>query len=572
MQGLTNTLRSLGPGRIIALGVVAAGLIGLFAYIISRVGATDMTPLFAGLDPADSTAIVAELESRGTPFELANGGTTILVPPADVARLRLDMAAAGLPGYGVIGYEIFDNLDALGTTSNIIEINQQRAIEGELARTIRWLDAVANARVHLVLPQRMTFSRETQPPSASIILDIRGGRTLSADQVLAIQNLVASAVNGMQPDKVSVIDQSGRLLSQSSESNRSEQLQTAYEADIEHRIVELLSAYVGAGHVQAKVTASMNFDLVTQSSTQYDPEGVVPGEVSTIERNRESTERQNGEAVTVLTELPNPQGDAAEGTTSLSTDSSTEERVTNRLSVVETATTFAPGSINRLSIAVMIDGSYDQTLTTDADGNEVTEISYRPRTEEELAALRLLVESAVGFDAARGDTIEVQNLQFADGMALAEMQSGAGGDEPGMLDSLGIDLMRLIEIGLLAVLGVVAILFVVRPMLRGVTGGGREATPALAGPAGTAAIAGPVGADGQPLLAAPDGAEGGEPGDPSRPKAPARTDMDEFIDLAKVEGQIRRSSINKVSEIIDNHPQEAVALIRNWLYAEEGQS
>ena len=157
MQGLINTLKSLGPGRIIALGLVAAGLIGLFAYIISRFGSTEMTPLFAGLEPTDSTAIVAELDSRGIEYELVNGGTSILVPPAEVARLRLDLAADGLPGYGVIGYEIFDNLDALGTTSNIIEINQQRAIEGELARTIRWLDAVENARVHLVLPERMTF-------------------------------------------------------------------------------------------------------------------------------------------------------------------------------------------------------------------------------------------------------------------------------------------------------------------------------------------------------------------------------------------------------------------------------
>ncbi len=565
MQGLITTLRSLGPGRIIALGAVAVGLIGLFAYIIARVGATEMTPLFAGLDPADSSAIVAELESRGVPFELANGGTTVLVPADDVARLRLEMAASGLPGYGVIGYEIFDNLDALGTTSNIIEINQQRAIEGELARTIRWLDAVQNARVHLVLPQRMTFSRETQPPSASIILEIRGGRTLSADQVVAIQNLVASAVNGMEPDSVSVIDQSGRLLSQSSRDSRSEQLQSAYEAELEHRIVELLSAYVGAGHVQAKVTASMNFDLVTQSSTQYDPEGVVPEEVSTIERTRESTERQNSEAVTVLTELPDPQASAGEGATSFSTDTTTEERVSNRLSVVETATTFAPGSINRLSIAVMIDGSYERVVTTDADGNEVTEIVYRPRTAEELEAMRLLVESAVGYDPSRGDTIEVQNLPFADGMALAQMQAGAGVEGPGMLEELGIDLMRLIEVGMLVVLAVVAILFVVRPMLRGVMRSNE--TPALAAAAAAPAIAGAVGPDGQPLLAAPEGAAAeGEAG----PSVPARTDMDEFIDLAKVEGQIRRSSVNKVSEIIEAHPQEAVALIRNWLYAEEG--
>ncbi|MGF1626144.1 MAG: flagellar basal-body MS-ring/collar protein FliF [Alphaproteobacteria bacterium] len=570
MQGLINTLRSLGPGRIIALGLVAAGLIGLFAYIISRFSATEMTPLFAGLEPGDSTAIVGELDSRGVDYQLTNGGTTIMVPSTEVARLRLDMAANGLPGYGVIGYEIFDNLDALGTTSNIIEINQQRAIEGELARTIRWLDSVQNARVHLVLPQRMTFSRETQPPSASIILDIRGGRTISADQVMAIQNLVASAVNRMEPDNVSVIDQGGRLLSQSTQTSRSEQLQTAYEAELEHRIVELLSAYVGAGHVQAKVTASMNFDLVTQSSTSYDPEGVVPAEVTTVERTRESTDQRGGDGVTVLAELPNPQDGAVDGTTSFSSDSSLEERVANRLSVVETQTTFAPGAVRRLSIAVMIDGSYDPTVVTDADGNEVSTISYRPRSQEELAAMQALVESAVGYDPARGDTLEVQNLQFAQGMSLAEMQVGSGVEVPGMLEEFGIDLTRLIEILLLVVLALVAIIFVVRPIMRGMSGAG-GAVPALAGAAGNPAIAATMGADGQPLLTGPAGSEG-EAEDDGRPKAPSRTAMDDFIDLAKIEGQVRRSSINKVSEIIDNHPQEAVALLRSWLYTEEGQN
>ncbi|MEZ5669638.1 MAG: flagellar basal-body MS-ring/collar protein FliF [Alphaproteobacteria bacterium] len=360
MQGLITTLRSLGPGRIIALGLVAAGLIGLFAYIFARFSAADMSPLFAGLEPTDSTAIVAELDSRGIEYELANGGETIMVPSTEVARLRLDLAAEGLPGYGVIGYEIFDDLDALGTTSNIIEINQRRAIEGELARTIRWLDAVENARVHLVLPQRTTFSRETQPPSASIILDIRGGRTLSPGQVVAIQNLVASAVNQMTPDEVSIIDQTGRLLTESSQTSGSDQLQGAYETDLEHQIVELLSAYVGAGHVQAKVTATMNFDLVTESQTSYDPAGAVPSETTTIERSQESTDQQSADGVTVLTELPNPQGGANPGTTSLSRDSSTEERVTNLVSVQETQRTVAPGAVQRLSIAVILDGSYDR--------------------------------------------------------------------------------------------------------------------------------------------------------------------------------------------------------------------
>lgn len=577
MQGLIDTIRSLGPGRIIALGAVAAGLIGLFAYIFARFGSAEMAPLFSQLEPGDSTAITSELESRGIDFELAAGGTTILVPSEDVARLRLDLAADGLPGHGVIGYEIFDNLDALGTTSNIIDINRQRAIEGELARTIRWLDAVENARVHLVLPQRATFSRDTQPPSASIILDIRGGRSLATDQVLAIQNLVASAVNAMQPDNVAVIDQSGRLLSESTQNGGSDQLQTAYEAELEHRITELLSAYVGAGHVQAKVTAAMNFDMVTQSATQYDPEGVVPESVSTIDRNRESSDQQNGDAVTVVTELPNPQGEGEPGTTSFTRDTSVEEQVNNRLSVVETQTTFAPGSIDRLSIAVMVDGSYVPVTTTDADGNEVTEITYQQRSPEELAAMRALIVSAVGFDEARGDTIEVQNLQFADGMALAELAAGAGEAGGDMFADLGINLSRLIEIVLLVVLGIVAILFIVRPMMRNLTGSGAEPAAALAG-GGTAAIEGQtqVGPDGQQLLSAPQTDENGNPvaareGDEA-PKMPSRTEMDDFLDHAKIEGQVRRSSINKVSEIIDSNPQEAVALLRNWLYTEEGRA
>src|SRR6266404_6997686 len=193
-----------------AMIAVTTALIGFFAFVIMRVTTPQMTTLFTDLSFEDSSGIIKDLERQAIPFELRNDGAIIMVPKDKVTRLRMKLAEGGLPKGGGVGYEIFDKSDALGTTSFVQNINHLRALEGELARTIRAIDRVQAARVHLVMPERPLFSRDKIEPSASIALKVRGA--LEAQQVRAIRHLVASAVNGLKPQHVSIVDESGRLL------------------------------------------------------------------------------------------------------------------------------------------------------------------------------------------------------------------------------------------------------------------------------------------------------------------------------------------------------------------------
>src|SRR5215813_12518954 len=193
-----------------AMVAVTAALIGFFAFVIMRVSAPQMTTLFTDLSIEDSSSIIKDLERQGIAYELRHEGSVILVPKDRVTRLRMKLAEGGLPKGGGVGYEIFDKSDALGATSFVQNINHLRALEGELARTIRALDRVQAARVHLVIPERPLFSRDKVEPSASIVLKVNGG--LEPQQVNAIRHLTASAVTGLKPQRVSIVDEAGRLL------------------------------------------------------------------------------------------------------------------------------------------------------------------------------------------------------------------------------------------------------------------------------------------------------------------------------------------------------------------------
>src|SRR5713101_295956 len=192
------------------MAAVTVGLVGFFGFLILRVTAPQMTPLFTDLTFEDSASIVKDLERQAIPYELKNDGAIVLVPKDRVPRLRMKLAEAGLPKGGGVGYEIFDKSDALGATSFVQNINHLRALEGELARTIKAIDRVQAARVHLVLPERPLFSRETPEPSASIVVRVRG--SLEPQQVRAIRHVVASAVSGLKPQRVSIVDEAGQLL------------------------------------------------------------------------------------------------------------------------------------------------------------------------------------------------------------------------------------------------------------------------------------------------------------------------------------------------------------------------
>ena len=279
MNGLLQTLRGLGPVRLAMIGGVTVAMIAFFAFITTRIAQPGMALLYSDLELHDSGQIVQKLDAMGVPYQIKGDGTQLLVPADQVAKLRMTMAEAGLPHGGSIGYEIFDKSDALGTSSLVQNINQLRALEGELARTISSINSVQSARVHLVLPRREMFSREMQEPSAAIVIKMRGAERLAKSQVAAIQYLVASAVPSLKPTRVSIIDGDGNLLargdgdtSEAALASSAEEQRVNYETRLSHNVEDLLERTVGPGKARVDVHADMDFDRITTNSKSFDPD------------------------------------------------------------------------------------------------------------------------------------------------------------------------------------------------------------------------------------------------------------------------------------------------------------
>src|SRR6185437_14367028 len=262
LQSLLEFLKGLGASRLMAMVAVTAALIGFFAFVIMRVTTPQMTTLFTDLSLDDSSAISKDLERQAIPYELRNDGSVIMVPKDKVTRLRMHLAEGGLPKGGGVGYEIFDKSDALGTTSFVQNINRLRALEGELARTIRAIDRIQDARVHLVLPERPLFSREAPQPSASIVLRVRG--SLEPQQIRAIRHLVASAVNGLKPQRVSIVDETGRLLADGSATDTDgvtgDERRAAFEKRMRDQVQAIVSSVVGSGRARVELSADFDYN------------------------------------------------------------------------------------------------------------------------------------------------------------------------------------------------------------------------------------------------------------------------------------------------------------------------
>ncbi|MFZ3359180.1 MAG: flagellar basal-body MS-ring/collar protein FliF, partial [Xanthobacteraceae bacterium] len=459
MQGLIEFVKTLGAPRIAAMGAVTLALIGFFAFLILHVTAPQMTPLFTDLSLEDSASIAKELDREGVTYQLRNDGNAILVPRDSVARLRMTLAENGLPKGGGVGYEIFDKSDALGTTSFVQNIDNLRALEGELARTIRSLDQVEDARVHLVLPDRPLFSRDKIDPSASIVLKLRG--TLEPSQVRAIRHLVATAVSGLKPQRISIVDEQGQLLADGAGDDATggdgaaDERQASYEKHLREQVASIVSSVVGPGHSRVQVTAAFDFNRITQTSDKYDPDGRVVRSSQSREETS-STSAGNNNEVTVSNELPGAnQRQPAAAATPRDDSRKTEEIVNYEISKTTKTEVIEGGRLNRLSVAVLVDGTYAK----DDKGN----VSYQPRTKAELDQIATLVRSAIGFDQKRGDQVEVVNLRFAETPASPIMEP------TGWLSALHFtkdDTMNIIEMAVMGVLGIVVLLLVVRPLVR----------------------------------------------------------------------------------------------------------
>jgi flagellar M-ring protein FliF len=545
VNGLFETLKSLGPIRLMALAGVALASIVFFGFLTTRLSTPDMALLYADLEMKDSSQIIAKLDALGIPYELRANGSQILVPSDKALRLRMSLAEDGLPKGGSVGYEIFDKSEGFGASNFVQNVNLLRALEGELARTIRSMAQVKSARVHLVMPKRELFSRDQLQPSASIAISTSGPGQLSKTEVAAIQHLVAAAVPGLKPQRISVVDDKGNLLARGTEGTDPEQdamnnaveMRRGYESRLSRQIEELLERSLGPGKVRAKVTADMDFDRVTTNEEKYDPDGQVVRSTQTVEEKNDSQDGTQDKAVTVQTNLPRVDPTAKSqtgGETSSSSNHSTrtEESVNYEITRTVRQHTREGGTVKRLSVAVLVDGTY----ATDKDGKK----TYTPRTDKEMQQIATVVRSAIGFDEKRGDVVDVVNMRFNDDSVTSD-----GAAEASMFDLTKADYMRIGEMAVLAILGLLTILFVFRPILRRIFDSAKQ--PAAAQ---QALAAGPA----APALAPPDSNVIGE--------------IEKMIDVKQVEGRVRASSIKKIGDIVEKHPDETVAILRNWMYQE----
>jgi flagellar M-ring protein FliF len=537
VQDVIQFIRSLGAARIAAMVAVTVALIGFFAFIMMRVTAPQMTPLFTDLSFEDSTAIVKDLERQGIPFELKGDNAVVLVPKDKVTRLRMRLAEAGLPKGGGIGYEIFDKSDALGSTSFVQNINHLRALEGELARTIRAIDRVQAARVHLVLPERALFSRDKAEASASIVLKVRG--PLEPQQVRAIRHLVASAVKDLKPERVSIVDEAGRLLADGASTEgalglSADERQVAFERRLREQVEAIVTSVVGPGHARVQLTADFDFNRVTQTSEKFDPEGRVMRSSQTREESSASNDGKDGQ-VTVGNELPGAARPPADNNSTREQSKKSEEILNYEISRSTKTEVTEGGRVNRISVAVLVDGAYTK--------NDKGETTYQPREKEEIDRIAALVRTAIGFDQKRGDQIEVVNLRFA------EVPTNVIPEPTGLMSFLTFtkdDVMHWIELGVMLLLAVVVLLLVVRPLVRRIL----ESESAPSGNANVAAAI--AGGDVQAALAQEIKA------------VPSQTSK--MIDMAQVQGQVHAQSVQKVGELADSNPNETISIIRSWLH------
>lgn len=560
MEKLIVVLKTFGPGRLAAMGAVTFALIGFFAFILFKMSQPQMGVLFSGLTLEDTAAITKDLDSKGVTYELRGDGATILVPKDMITRVRMQLAEKKLPISGGVGYEIFDKSDTFSATSFVQGVNHLRALEGELARTIKSINRVEFARVHLVMPEKVLFARNKEEPSASIVLKIRGD--LEPQQVRAIRHLVASAVQGLNPQKISIVDEGGRLLADGAKEGVGgfdgyEDRKLAHEQRLRKQIQDIVESVVGKERARVQVNAELDFNRMQQTQELFDPESKVVRSTQTREENSATSSRDGG--VSVGNDLPGNTGDQGQQG-GKDTNKKSEETVNYEISRTTKTEVIEGGRIKRVSVAVLVDGLY----TTTPDGK----MTYAPRAQEELDRISTLVRSAMGYDKNRGDIVEVVNLKFAESPLAAPSAEAP----KGFMDKFQFgptDIVSMIEKGVLLVLSLLVLLFVMRPLVRRV----------ISQEGGNISMS--MGGGSQNMNENGANQAGGTQVQYVQTQQPngqiitqqsnlvnamhASSQTQDMISQAQVTGEAHQMAIKHVGELVERNPGETATIIRKWI-------
>lgn len=457
LKKLYEPILALPPSKRWLVGGIVALSIAAFATLIIVANRTDYRPLFANLNTTDAGEIVKKLKDQKVPYRLSADGKAILVPSEKVYELRLTLASEGLPQGGGVGYEIFDRKN-FGMTEFVQKLNYQRALQGELSRTISQLSGVEQARVHMAIPEKSLFKDGEKPATASIVLKMKGAKTLRESDVQGVVHLVAASVEGLEPEHVTVLDEKGKLLSRSGTldvttkmSGAMQETQRTFEKNTEDRLQSLLDMVVGSGKSVARVSATFNFKQVEKFEERYDPEAAA------VRSEQRSEEKGPSGAISGVPGVQTNLGRAQVGQQTGAAGASKSDETLNYEVSRSTARTIEPvGSLAKVSVAILVDGKYDEPVAG-KDG-KAAKAKYTPRTPDELSKIEALVKGAVGFSAERGDQVTVANIPFQGSDEAGSLSKNEWWNEPLFLS--------LLKSGLIGI-GFLALLFlVIRPLLK----------------------------------------------------------------------------------------------------------
>jgi len=463
---LSDTYASMPMGRRVGSTALLFGVIAGFIAIIFWAGRPDFQVLYTNLSSEDAASIVTTLKEQDIPYRISRGGEVVLVPSERVYDTRMSLATEGLPRGGGVGFEVFDKR-TLGMTEFEQQLNYKRSLQGELSRTVNRIYEVAQSRVHIVLPKPTAFlEKDEQQASASVFLNLRPGRRLGNAQVQGIVHLVASAVEGLQPNRVTVVDNHGNVLSRVGDEDTPARLagnllefQRGFEKDLQGKIEKVIGKVVGPGKVIAQVAADLDLRQEEKTLETFDPDtAAIRSQQRFVEK---SSDRGGGAGGVpgVQSNVPGAQaGAAAETGGQTSFTERTEETVNYEISKVTSKVVQPLGGVKKLSVAVVVDGTYQ---TKQGEGGKI-EKAYQARTQEELQQFTQIVRNVVGFNEARGDQITVQSIPFETGFGEVERELM----EQEQQKRFWFDVGKHVGIGLIVI---IALLVVLRPLIRWLT-------------------------------------------------------------------------------------------------------
>jgi flagellar M-ring protein FliF len=468
LKQLRAIIQTMSAGKMMALFILIAMTVAGVVVVISWSGSVDMAPLYSNLTPEDAGEVVAILREKKVDYQLSHDGSTIQIPRENLYEVRMDLAAQGLPKGGT-GFEVFDNAK-LGMTEFVQNINYQRALQGELSRTINGLSEVESSRVHIVMSQRSLFVEDQEPASASVILKLRSGRWLTDEQVQGIVHLVSSSVPRLSPDKVTVVDQKGKMLAGLQDKATPSKLsadhlefQQRKERSLEKQILSMLESVLGQNKAIVRVACDLDFVQQEKTEELYLPENHV---VRSEQLLSEASSQNDAGPVGVpglASNITQPQTGAGVQTTPAKGFKKDDATRNYEIGKTTSRKIMPVGDLERLSVAVIVDGTY-QTKTVGEGDEQRQETEYVPRSAEEMAKLENIVKRAISFDETRGDKVEVANIPFNS----APLSTQGEGDRFAWVDSLrGYGaVFKYLAVALFVLF---AFRYVVRPLIRWLT-------------------------------------------------------------------------------------------------------